>query len=347
MTSLDNLHLINNLVLQNAPLIKNSGLMKGKMGISIYLFHLSRKMDETIFREQAENMIDDLYKEVGNNSLPTDFGNGLAGIVWGIDHLIHNGFLDADPDEIFADADDKIFQFITNQNEIPLNLEGGLLGYGFYLLARLKNKQLENADGRDYILLRLLIDIINKVYDFVEAKENQLLEPLAFKITWILPLTLIFLAEVMHLKIHQQKISRILERLSIIVLSLIPIRHSHRLYLATSIEMVLKYQELPQWREHFILLKDNFNPEILLSEFPDKNLTLSEGISGICPILINSNNICDKNELLFKIGDKIDNSSFWNELNNREQFLPAHISLSKGIAGIGLALNIISHEISS
>lgn len=333
--------------MQNAPLIKNAGLMKGKMGISIYLFHLSRKTGEAIFREQAENMIDDVYQEVGNNSLPTDFGNGLAGIVWGIDHLIHNGFLDADPDEIFADPDDKIFQFITNQNGIPLNLEEGLLGYGFYLLARLKNKYLENADDRDFMLLHLLIDIINKVYDLVEAEESQLLEPMAFKITWVLPLTLIFLAEVMHLNIHQQKISRILERLSIIVLSLIPIRHSNRLYLATSIEMVLKYQELPKWWEHFTLLRENFDPELLLGEFPDKNLTLSEGISGICPILINSNNICDKNGLLFKIGDKIDNSSFWNELKNRERFLPDHISLSKGIAGIGHALNIIYHEISS
>jgi hypothetical protein len=195
--------------------------------------------------------------------------------------------------------------------------------------------------------MRLLIDIINKIHDLVEEKQMQLLEPMSFNIFWVLPLTLIFLAKMMHLNIHQEKISRILERLSIIVLSLVPLKHSHRLFLATSMELVLKCHEPPRWRKHFDLLKSSFAPEALLSEFPDKKLTLSEGISGICPILTISNNICDKNELLLQIGKKIKNSSFWNELRKREQFLPDHLGLSHGIAGIGHALNIIAHEISS
>ncbi|MCG8309770.1 MAG: hypothetical protein MI975_20410 [Cytophagales bacterium] len=346
MKSFDKLQLINNLVLKNAPLIKDIGLMNGKTGISIYLFHFSKIMDERIYKEHAETLIEDVYQEVENNMVPPDFGNGLAGIVWGIDHLERNGFLEANPDEIFADPDDRIFRFITNQSEISLELERGLLGYGFYLLARLRGKDLENVKGRDYLLKRLLIDIINQIYELIEEKEHMLLEPAAFKLTWVLPLTLIFLAEVMYLNVYRRKISRILDRLSYVVLSSIPIRHSYRLYLATGMEMVLKYEDLPRWKEHLHVLKSNFDPDKLLSEFPDKSLTLTEGLSGICPIIRVSNNICNKNRLLNQISDKINKSLFWNELKTRERFMSSHMGLSKGISGIGHAF-VVFQEVSS
>ncbi len=75
-----------NTLLLNASFIDNIGLMHGKMGISIFFFHLSRKTGKQIYEDYAGELIDEIYDDI-NTSTPVDFENGLAGIGWGIEYL--------------------------------------------------------------------------------------------------------------------------------------------------------------------------------------------------------------------------------------------------------------------
>ena len=51
----------------------NLGLINGKMGIIIFFFHLSRYTRKKIFEDFAGEMIDEIYKEIHANMVPTYF----------------------------------------------------------------------------------------------------------------------------------------------------------------------------------------------------------------------------------------------------------------------------------
>ncbi len=128
-----------NTLLLNVSFINNIGLMHGKMGISIFFFHLARRTKNKIYEDYAGELIDEIYEEISANT-PVDFENGLAGIGWGIEYLVQNGFIEADTNEVLEEFDNKVFnEFIYN---IPkeLNLLNGILGYGVYFLNRVKNR---------------------------------------------------------------------------------------------------------------------------------------------------------------------------------------------------------------
>ena len=82
-----------NTLLLNASFIDNLGLMHGKMGISIFFFHLARQTQNKIYEDYAGELIDEIYEEISANTL-VDFENGLAGIGWGIEYLAQNNFIE-------------------------------------------------------------------------------------------------------------------------------------------------------------------------------------------------------------------------------------------------------------
>ncbi len=246
--------LINELIFKNVHAEHNDGLLNGKLGIAIYLFHLSKQLQEQKYIDQANELIDQIYEGAGNKTVSTDFESGLAGIAWGIEHLVDNGFLEADTDEILRDLDDKIFQYLTTTPNISIDLNRGLLGYGNYLLSRLEGKNLTNAQDHDFLLKRLLITVINSMYELLEEKEEIFREPAGFDNTWNLPLLLIFLSEIRALNIYDHKIEVMLTRLSSIVCAMYPINYGNRLFLVLSIEKLIKAIDIKKFQEHHKLL---------------------------------------------------------------------------------------------
>jgi lantibiotic modifying enzyme len=79
--------LINSLLL-NASFIDNIGLMHGKMGISVYFFHLARSTRNKIYEEYADELIDEIYEDITVNT-PVNFENGLAAFLWIYSQLHH------------------------------------------------------------------------------------------------------------------------------------------------------------------------------------------------------------------------------------------------------------------
>ena len=96
---------ITNILLLNSEFIENLGLMHGKTGIALYFFELAKKAQDSTYQDFAERLVDKIYEEI-SISTPLDFENGLAGIGWGIEYLVQNGFIEGNTDEIFGSNSD-------------------------------------------------------------------------------------------------------------------------------------------------------------------------------------------------------------------------------------------------
>ncbi len=338
---LTRIKLINDLIFKNIRAEHNEGLLHGKMGIAIYLFHLSAQLKGQKYIELANELIDQIYDGIGMKTIPTDFENGLAGIAWGIEHLVKSGFLEADTDEILRDIDDKIFLYITTNQHIPIDLKNGLLGYGYYLLSRLKGKDLKHAKDHDFLLKRLLITVINSMYEMIEEKEEIFREPIHFDSTWNLPFILTFLSEVRALNIYTHKIDIMQKRLSLIARAVYPINFGNRLFLLLSMGKVNVISKIVAFQEHSFLLKDGLDEEKILKQFQDKNVLVDHGLAGIQLILGRCNSPDKKHEfrdLPLKIAKRISTSEFWESVEKKEKIHAGNLGLLSGLAGVGMAL---------
>src|SRR5699024_1029811 len=138
--------------------------------------------------EFAERLIDEVYEEVGKNQILPDFESGLAGIAWGIEHLVQNEYVEADTDIILSEVDDKIYQHIATTDVLPTGLLKGALGYMLYILARIENIDIQSGSASIFIFRRLLIDLINHISKTIEEQKFRAQEPLLFDLSWDLPL---------------------------------------------------------------------------------------------------------------------------------------------------------------
>lgn len=156
---------IANVLLLNASFIDNPGLLNGKMGIAIFFYHYSRYTKNKVYEEYAGELIDEIYEEI-NTSTPVNFENGLTGIGWGIEYLVHNGFIEANTDEVLADIDNYINQSILSCPLSPENCSD-LTDYGFYYQVRLGARYIDDenpAVKRIIEHLTLLTDYNERVF---------------------------------------------------------------------------------------------------------------------------------------------------------------------------------------
>lgn len=232
---------ITNCLLLNASFIDNIGLMHGKMGIAIFFFHEARNTNSKIYQEYAEELIDEVYEAI-STSTSIDFENGLAGIGWGIEYLVQNGFLDADTDEVLEEFDNSLFQQLIYQTPTQLGLLNGLLGIGFYLLKRLQNPRSDDESLQTLTNKQALIHLIDEldwrlheqeIINLITCREEQsqtgctvtmsstqntqttIAKPVKFDITWDYAVLLWCLAEMREIDVFNYKVEQIVVRLII------------------------------------------------------------------------------------------------------------------------------------
>jgi hypothetical protein len=172
-----NQKIINTLLL-NASFIDNPGLMHGKMGISIYFYHLARQTQNKIYEDYAGELIDEIYEEITLNT-PAGFENGLAGIGWGIEYLVQNGFIEADTDEVLEEFDNRIFKDLIYNTPKEIGLLNGLIGLGAYFLKRLQNPASNDekisALTNKQALVHLIDELDRKTQNITEITSEPLI----------------------------------------------------------------------------------------------------------------------------------------------------------------------------
>lgn len=225
-----------NVLLLNASFIDNLGLMHGKMGIAIYFFHLARETKNPVYEDYAGELIDEIYEEITINT-PLDFENGLAGIGWGIEYLVQNGFLEADTNEVLEEFDKRLIHEITYHTPEDIGILQGICGYIAYFLNRIKKGTTKRSALRRALLKAILL--LQKYTERNDLDFNELWkEPEKFDIVWNYTSILWILAELTQVGLCKKEIEQIIKRLLSAVKNstFLPQLHSHQLLLALSIE---------------------------------------------------------------------------------------------------------------
>lgn len=266
---------ISNTLLLNASFIDNLGIMHGKMGISICFFHFARQTGNQIYEDYAGELIDEIYEEITANT-PVDFENGLAGIGWGIEFLVQNGFIEADTDEVLEEFDNRIFKELIYNTPNDIGLLNGLTGLGAYFLKRLQNPASNDEKIPTLTNKQTLIHIIDELDRKTQNIPEIISEPLSerspsvkpsnletyeppnekrqttnhepqttnkqFDLTWDYPALLWFLAELYEQNIFNFKVEKIIKRLteSLSNESNLPKMQSNRLLLALALTKLQK-----------------------------------------------------------------------------------------------------------
>ena len=128
---------IANMLLLNGTLTECPGLVIGKMGISIFLFHYAEYTHNRLFSKYALKVIQEMQHQIHTNS-PADYQKGIAGIGVGIDYLIRNELLIAQDDDICGDLDHRMYRAVMYDPWQDISLYDGLTGYGRYWIMRLR-----------------------------------------------------------------------------------------------------------------------------------------------------------------------------------------------------------------
>jgi hypothetical protein len=286
--------IINSLLLHSS-FSDNLGLFNGKMGIAIAFFHLFRQTGNTLYENYAGELIDEIYEEININ---THFGfeEGIAGIGWGIDYLIKKQFIEADPDEVLADIDNRLTPYVYSFPS-SLSLGNGLLGIGRYYLSRVQREDANEESARLLKNKQLLIFVLDEISRRVTNTTTLYNEPVSalnekdtprsgdvsdngnsshkFDLTWDYPVLLTFLSEVFTLNLYNIRVCGLLERLLKPLLNTQnwPQLHCNRLLLALALSKLLKEYKVPvfdnppaSWPDNAFFVKFDGNPEQLTDE---------------------------------------------------------------------------------
>ena len=340
--TLKKLHEINGYLLENAKEENGLGLLNGKLGLSIYFYHLAKKTENQEFQETADNLVGEIFEKLSEAKLPTDFENGLAGIAYGISYLVNADFVEADLDETLSELDDRVYRFLEDQkNNLPANFRNGILGYLIYSLDRLESSLKSGHQSNIYIFQKLAAGLLNQLGQLIEEEKLQDREPQLFNIFWDLPLALIVIAQSKRLQVNPNKVERILDYLLPNLLSLVPSLHCNRLYLLLGIESILKEVDNSVLRKHAEFLKSCIDRETIFnSECKSLNIHVFDGVSGLRLIVEKLEEIAGdsffipSDELVF---NKINESVCWGKNDFYDPFKKS-IGLVSGLSGIGWTL---------
>lgn len=124
---------IANTLLINIQYYNGIGLLKGRQGVVLFLYHFSRYMKNDLYSSFSNNLLD--IEELLNKNISMDFIQGLSGIGWSIDYLIKNDFVDADAD-VLSDIDEVVGAMSTNDFLKEMKLDIPIFSKGLYFLQR-------------------------------------------------------------------------------------------------------------------------------------------------------------------------------------------------------------------
>ncbi len=320
----------------------NYGLMRGSMGLSIFFYHLAKSTNNNQeYEELADNLLDKVFPSISTWSSP-DFENGLAGIGWGIEYLVQNGFAEGNTDEVLEEIDNKIFKILQKDNLTSFELTNGLTGYLFYLISRLKKPTNPNA-LEQRINRELLISVINSLEGLVTNQFTSIVKEMNFDLFWRFPAVLYGLSEAFNLNIYPEKIKRMIKQWLPYFEAYIPSMHINRLYLATvlcQVNAILPNKRLEKqiqillFATDFETVKTEFNPNVqnIRYGWPGVVWLLKKASLIIPETYPNYEKIeSTRTEIIAKYKCNWDNITTNGLLENGKQF-----GLSEGLAGPGL-----------
>ena len=161
MTSKSDVDIVNNLIIRSYSL-DDISLYTGKIGLCILFSNYSQSINNDIYKEFCEVLIEEIYDDI-DNSILLGFQSGLTGVGWGIEYLISNNFMEGDSDEVLSFIDKRVIEYLLSEEQDPLDGEGVM----HYILARLNSKSKLACELYNKNLLKKYFDKFHdKLYSY-------------------------------------------------------------------------------------------------------------------------------------------------------------------------------------
>lgn len=198
----------------------NYGLLKGQTGLSLTYFLLSDLFPDNYFRERANLLLDQVCENICDVK-GFNFENGLAGIGWGIEWMIQNGYVKSDANEALEELDDELYKSVVGLKSPNISLENGALGKAMYFYKRLNTQTFQSMHNRyrnicNHECLILLIDEINENLldekNGLLANSNQAQNTTTDRLIEVAR-TLIFMTKALPLKINSEITEKLIRRI--------------------------------------------------------------------------------------------------------------------------------------
>lgn len=113
-------------------------------GVTILALLLSKAKGECIYEAIGGKLIDVIWSRI-TSATPCSFENGLLGIGWLIEYLLQHNLVDGNICEILEDVDNKLLTY-NYEKDSDFSIETGVMGFIFYMTARMKGAHLRNED---------------------------------------------------------------------------------------------------------------------------------------------------------------------------------------------------------
>ena len=316
-----------------------AGLFHGKMGLTVYLYHLSKIESNPEYESIAGELLDRILLHDLSPNHSIDVEGGLAGIGLGVTYLVKNRFVEGDLNRLLEDIDNAICRrivFADKSSHFPPALLLHLTGY---LYIRMQ----EQPDTNSRTLYQdLIIKILNMLYDRID--DDFLSESYSFSVYhYHLPVLLRIISKLLEAGFYSDRIYRILDTLRPNILSRFPLLHANRLFLLWGMLHLKPYvQNHASWNSHIQMLHREINvDEILENERNGRKIFISNGLSAAYILLHAINRDFPDYPIPFDpqtVYDKIQNSDAWNALIERDYFYDIHQGLVNGFPGVRLVL---------
>ena len=317
------------------------GLFHGKMGLSIYLFQLSKIESNPAYYEMADKLLDQvLLNDLSpNNSI--DVEGGLAGVGLGVTWLVKNNFIEADLNELLEVIDDAIFRKIAFQKDSTYFPPVMLTHLTGYLYIRLK----EQTDTNLQILYQgLIIKVLNMLYPKID--DEFLNESYSFSAYhYQLPVLLWIISKLLEADFYNERIYKMLDTMQLRILSRFPVIHSNRLFLLWGMLHLKPYLDRDQtlWNNYIQLLYREIHlDEIFEKEMTSRKIFISNGLSAVYMLLHAINRDFPDYPIPFDpqtIYTRLLNSDAWNAMLERDYFYDIHHGLMNGFPGVQITIN--------
>jgi len=162
------LKIANTIIINNGK-VNSMGLLNGKMGLALFLYYYARYIDPR-YKAYADQLIEEIQEKI-QKERHSGYADGLAGVGVGIEHLIQQGFIEGDANEILEEFDEHIHNIVTRYPG-QIDMINGITGYGKYYIARLNdsNNHKNNNPCANRIREQLfkIVDLLSMPYDKYE-----------------------------------------------------------------------------------------------------------------------------------------------------------------------------------
>lgn len=311
-----------------------AGFFYGNIGVCLYL--------ATVHSETNSDHVISLLKDALKNiqKLNIDFRHGLTGFVIALQHLKNKGLFNGDIKLLINETDTLLFREIAFDNNESLTITE-IVEFIYYETWRLE--QIE-SDSEKHLHIELVKKMTDRLFSLVTPE--ALLEPMHYSLEYTLPQILWILSRVYHSEIYQDRIIKMLDMLSPLILFKMPILHSNRLTILWALSRLVNECNLGNnWHEYLGLLERNIDLNTILNKEVANSIYIKNGVSSIYFILKDLPEICnqDKN-YRNRIIDIIDKSTEMRLLESNEAYLKNHIGLYNGYSGVALTKLIIEKE---